>query len=310
MKGFVATLALILAGLGLSSSLQAQDLLAAETCRLELQIDNNVDWRGPYGRGYNVFDQEQSFEIFTLSIRHQGRACDYFLTGIVEDAGNGQTLLGPSGRLAYDVLLQPSGPSVLSSDYLGDQLSRVRGRFPRGAGNHTITLYVAVPPGQFVPGGAYGGRTVFRLFEDDFGSPELASQAVLGVTVPVATALKVESRDGSPGQRDLSLDLGDLSQGADRTLDFSIASNAGVTAQVTSANRGKLAHFANASGIPYRFWLGGHALDLSQGFARQGFAIPSSTAAALPVRVAVDPQPAAAAGDYSDTLTITFIVDG
>ena len=310
MKGFIVTLALILSGLDLSSSLHAQDLLVEEDCRLELQIDNNIDWKGPYGRGYDVFDQEQSFEIVTLSIRHRGRACDYFLTGIVEDAGNGQTLLGPSGRLAYDVLIQPSGPSVLSPDYLGDQLSRVRGRFPRGAGIQTITLYVAVPPSQFVQGGAYSGRTIFRLFEDDFGSPELASQAVLGVTVPVASALKVESLEASLGQRDLSVDLGDLSQGADRTLDFSIASNAGVTAQVTSANRGKLAHFANARGIPYRFWLGGHALDLSQGFARHGLAIPSSVATALQVRVAVDPQPSAAAGDYSDTLTVTFVVDG
>ena len=285
-------------------------MLADEECQLDLQIDNNVDWRGPYGRGYDVFDIEQSFEIVTLSIRHQGRACDYFLTGIDEDGGGKQTLRGPNGQLTYDVLLQPSGPSALSPDYLGDQLSRVRGRFPSGAGIQTVTLYLAVPAGQFVPGGAYSGRTLFRLFEDDFGTPVLAGQAVLGMIVPVTTALKVESRDIGPGQRDLSIDLGDLSRGADHTLDFSVASNAGVTAEVSSANRGKLAHFANAPGIPYRFWLGGQALDLSQPFARRGLSIPGATAASLPVRVAVDPQPDAAAGDYSDTLTITFIVDG
>ncbi|MXO93867.1 hypothetical protein GRI62_09625 [Erythrobacter arachoides] len=288
---------------------QAQDVLEDDDCRLELQVDSNVDWRGPYGRGYDVFDTEQSFEIVTVSIRHEGRACDYFLTGIADTAADTPALSGPAGRLFYDVMIQPSGPSVLSPDYLGDQLSRVRGRFPRGAGVQTVTLYVDVPPGQFVPGGAYSGRTEFRLFEDDFGSPELADQAVLGIVVPVASALRVESREVGPGQRDLNIDLGDLSQGADHTLDFSIASNARVSTELSSANRGRLAHFANAPGIPYRVWMGGQALDLSQPLVRQEIVVPGASTTALPVRVSVDPQPGAAAGDYSDTLTITFVVD-
>lgn len=292
------------------SVLRAQDFLDTEDCRLELRIDNNVDWNGPYGRGYDVFDGEESFEIVSLFIRHEGAACDYFLTGIVEDGGGTQSLLGPAGRIAFDVLVQPSGPSVLSPDYFGDQLSRLRGRFPRGAGSQQVTLYVAIPAGQFVRGGTYSGRAVFRLFEDELGSPQLADQDVLGIIVPVASALRVESREAGPGGRDLTIDLGNLGGGADRTLDFTIASNAAVTAEVASANRGELAHFASAPGIGYRLWMGGRQFDLSQPFARQRMELPGSAASAMPLRIVVDPQPGAAAGAYSDTLTVTFVVDG
>ncbi len=292
-----------------SSALQAQDLLDTEECRLELRIDNNIEWKGLYGRGYDVFAGEESFEIVSLFIRHEGAACDYFLTGIVEDGGGTQTLQGPVGQLAFDVLSQPSGPSVLSQDYFGDQLSRLRGRFPRGAGSQQVTLYVAIPPEQFVRGGTYSGRTVFRLFEEELGSPNLADQDVLGIIVPVASTLRVQSREAGPGGRDLSIDLGNLAQGADRTLDFTITSNAAITTEVASANRGELAHFANAPGIEYRLWMGGRQFDLSQPFARQHLEIPSSTGSALPLRVVVNPQPGAAAGEYSDTLTVTFIVD-
>jgi len=55
----------------------AQDdaLSANEPCALELSVDNSVDWRGLYGRGYEVFEDGESFETVTISVRHRGAAC-------------------------------------------------------------------------------------------------------------------------------------------------------------------------------------------------------------------------------------------
>ena len=52
----------------------AQDevTLSEEPCTLKLTVDNSVDWRGLYGRGYEVFEDGESFETVTISVRHQG----------------------------------------------------------------------------------------------------------------------------------------------------------------------------------------------------------------------------------------------
>ncbi len=289
---------------------KAQDFLSSTECRLEMRVENSIDWQGLYGRGYEVFEKEESFEVANVTIRHEGAACDWFLTGASETGGGSPQLFGPYGTLVYDVLHTPNGPSLLSPDYTGNQFSRLRGRFGAGAGAQQVTLYIAIPPDQYVGGGSYSGQAILRLFRDDLASPELADQSPLGIIAPVASVLKVESMEAGPGVRTLNVDLGNLEPGADRTLDFSVRSNALVRATVQSANRGKLTHRFGAPGIPYRLAIGDRLVDLTGTTTSEPIAEATPTDLPVPFHIAVDPQPGAAAGNYTDTLTITFIVDG
>ncbi|HBC17129.1 MAG TPA: hypothetical protein DHV50_10545, partial [Erythrobacter sp.] len=182
-----------------TSPLFAQETAGGPECLLELSVDNNVDWRGQLGRGYEVFSGEESYEVVSVVVRHQGQACDYFLTGMPQEGGNENLLTGPYGALAYDVLRQPSGPSLLSPDYAGNELTRLYGRFPDGAGAQQYVLYVAIPPEQNVGGGIYSDQVQLRVFADHFGSPELMDQASFAITAPVADTLEVDSIDAGPG---------------------------------------------------------------------------------------------------------------
>ncbi len=288
----------------------AQDLMTPEPCRLEMRVENSIDWRGLYGRGYEVFDDEESFEVTTVTIRHEGAACDYFLTGTSQEAAGMPQLRGPYGALAFDVLRQPNGPSVISQDFSGTQLSRLQGRFGDGISAQQITLYVAIPPGQFVGGGAYSGQALLRLFRSDLGAPELEDQAAIDVVASVPSTMKVESAEAGPGNRALDVDLGNLEPGVQRALDFAVRSNAPVEVSVDSANRGILAHTAGARGIPYRLTVAGQAVDLTAPVERSPATQATRSPQSIPFQITVDPQPGAAAGSYSDTLTITFVVDG
>lgn len=299
-----------LAACALSASpAMAEDLPFDAPCRLEMEVDGVISWHGPFGRGYEVFAPDETIEVATVSIRHDGGPCRYFLTAAPSE-GSDNVLRGPEDSLRFDVLHQPSGPSLLSPDYSGSQFSRLPGQFGAGMGAHDLMLYVTIPPGQFVAGGTYSGQALLRLFRDDPAGPELADQVPIGVVAPVAAVLEVDSTDAGTGSNAMSVDLGDLSAGADRTLDFTVRSNAPVFARFESANRGMLAHQAGAPGIAYRLSVGGVPVDLQNALAAYQLGRPGSNHLPVPVRITVPPHESAAAGNYEDTLTVVFVVDG
>lgn len=287
----------------------AEDLPFDATCRLEMEVDSAISWHGPFGRGYEVFAPDETIEVATVSIRHEGGPCRYFLTAAPNEASD-NTLHGPEGSLRFDILRQPSGPSLLSPDYTGNQFSRLPGQFGAGVGAQEAMLYVTIPPGQFVAGGTYSGQSILRLFRDDPAGPELADQAPVSVVAPVAAVLEVDSMEAGTGSNAMSVDLGDLTAGVDRTLDFTVRSNAPVAARFDSANRGMLAHHARAPGIAYHLSVGGMQVDLQNALATYQIGMPGSAQLPVPLRITVPANVNAAAGNYQDTLTVVFIVDG
>ncbi|MBY8332629.1 hypothetical protein [Qipengyuania pacifica] len=307
-------------GVGLAMSLStmpvwAQDgpimpqLLDTAECYLSLEVDNAVDWRGPYGRGYEVFDPSLSFEVALITVRHEGRACDFFLTATGQNGGGEGRLDRQGYALIYDLLRDPNGPSILSPDLFGNQLSRLHGTFAEGPSAQQFMIYLSIPPEQFVPGGTYSGQAILKLFRDDMAAPELSVQEALPITVPVASALKVENLQAGVGRRDLSVDLGNLETGATSELDFVLSSNAPVQARISSDNLGFLAHQFGARPIPYRMSIGNRRLDLSNGSDQVAIGTGGERGLDLPLRVMVDQQPGAAAGKYSDIVTINFRVE-
>jgi len=291
----------------------AQDdmMLASDPCSLELSVDNSVDWRGLYGRGYEVFDEAESFEAVTISVRHQGAACGFFLTAAPVSGGGVNALSGPGGPLYYDVLKTTSGPSFLSTDFQGTETSRIEGQFSQGSGVQGANLFVAIPANQIVRGGRYSGQAMVRLFRLDTGMQELVAEAPLVILAPVASVLKVRSNEFPQGVRETVIDLGDLSRATRTAIDFNIMSNADVSVTFQSANRGQLMHQVGSAGIKYNLAFKGENIDLSAtaSSSRINHA-PSRTERDVPLEIVVPaPNGSPAAGQYSDVLTVTFTAD-
>lgn len=280
-------------------------------CEMELTVDNSVDWRGPYGRGYEVYGEEASFETFTVSIRKEGEACGFFLTATSSAANAGSQLDGSIGTISFDILKTTNGPSFLSGDFFGSPLSRTGGQFGSGHGAYSDSFFVSIPTGQFVSGGTYSGQAVIRLFRESENGPEMVSEAPLAILVPVASLLQVRSDSFPHGARESSIDLGDLSVASQTSVNFEISSNADISMTVQSANNGKLAHGAGAPGINYILQLRGEQLNIAgQPATRRLNFSGSNQSQSVLLEISIPAPPwLPPAGQYNDTLTLTFTAD-
>ena len=310
MKSVIKLLALasaMAAAVPFSAQAMEDPSLADLPCHLELSADNNVQVRGPYGRGYEVFSESESFENLGVSIRHVGGPCRFYIAIAAVDPANA-TLAGQGQSLRYDILKSSYGSSALSSDFLGNESARLEGEFTEGAASFGANLVVNVPARQFVRGGTYDGQVAVRLFRLVDSRPELIAEAPVRISTQVLSALKVQS-DLFPGNlREGNIDLGELSYGASRSVEFEVTSNAAVSVVFHSANLGKLRHHAGAPGIAYRVLAQGQEIDLASqaGIARL---MTGQDGPATPMQIEVKvPESArtSAAGLYNDVLNVTF----
>lgn len=280
-------------------------------CEMRLTVDNSVDWRGAYGRGYDVFDNEPSFEVLNLNVEQTGQPCEFFLTASPIAPSNAPELQGPDGRLAYDVLQNTNGPSFLSQDFTGTEVSRLEGRFAGGRGAHGAALYLAIPTGQFVRGGTYQGQVMVRLFRRGPNGPELVAEAPFAILAEVPPVLKVRFDGEGEEMRGAQVDLGDISAPQLQRLGFQVAANTDVHVTFASDNNGKLMHNIARHGVPYNLIFQGKPIDLTGPNNRTHIDNVFGQDARY-TELAIDVQKAdrvPLAGEYSDRLTITFTAE-
>jgi hypothetical protein len=304
-----AGVALLLFGTASPEGARAQGE-AAGPCRLELTGNTAIEWRGLYGRGYEVAGQEQEFETLPVTVRHEGAACEYFVVATPLSSGADSVLTGAGDQLTWDLRSAPSGPSLLSRDFAGSLSTQLAGRFEAETGAQPLSLFFTILPGQFVRGGHYHGDFVLRLFRSDEGGPELVSELPVSAIAAVPSILQVRSDDFPGGSREISVDLGDLNTPSARSIGFDIVSNTAVAVTFASAAGGVLAHQFGGPGVPYDLRLNGAPLSLAVPVReRLDMAAPDGSRAAV-VEIAVPPtRDSLPAGRYSDTLTITFTAD-
>ena len=311
MKQSVATMDLALLFVALASPAAAQEPAEpSEPCRLELSGDTAIEWRGLYGRGYEVTGQEPDFEALPVTVRHEGAACDYIVVATPLSSGADGVLTGAGDRLSWDLLSTPNGPSLLSRDFLGSLATQIAGRFEAEMGAQPLSLFVTIPPGQFVRGGHYEGQFALRLFRREEGGPELVSELPVAIVAAVPAILQVRSDDFPGASREISVDFGNLNTPSAKSISFDIVSNTAVAVNFASAGGGALAHQSGGPDVPYELRMNGAALSLAApARERLDMASPDGSSAAV-VEIAVPPaRSRLAAGRYSDTLTITFTAE-
>lgn len=195
---------------------------------------------------------------------------------------------------------------------IGKRQNGNSGQFGSGNASAETNLIVSLPAGQFVRSGSYSGQVAIRLFrEEDGGRYALAAEMPVLITTRVAAAMKIGS-DSFPGStRHTDIDLGDLTHGASKSVEFSLSSNAAVAVAFRSANQGTLKHHAGARGIAYQLTAQGENVDLQTAGSNMRIATGSGQTSApmrIEINVPVSPSPPAA-GSYKDILNVTFTVD-
>ncbi len=303
---FFAILSLAL----LPSGLLAQEdmlLSAAEgECELSIAGESNVEWDGPYGRGYDVFDETVAYETIETVVQHTGGPCRFVLTATPVSSGGRAVLANGTAQLEYDVLRETTGPSVLSGSLEGTPSTRIGGTFGSGESLATALLSVYIQPLQFVESGTFDGQFILRLYRENGASLELEDEKPVTIIAPVAARLRIDAPDFANGSTTALIDLGELSDGARKDVAFDIRSNSRVNVALSSSNRGELAHEAAQISIPYRVSGGGQLADLS-GTTRTRI---GSSLAGRAFAVEIDVPPGSyLAGQYSDVLTVIFTTE-
>lgn len=302
-----------LCGIVASPALAQDDTLTPSDgpCEMRLSVDNSVDWRGAYGRGYDVFGDEPSFEVLNLVVEQTGAPCDFFLAASSLASGGAAQLEGPEGGLSFDVLQDTNGPSFLSPDFNGTETSRLTGRFSGGRGAHGASLYVSIPTGQFVRGGTYQGQVMVRLFRQGANGPELVAEAPFAILAEVPPVLKVRLDGEGDEMRGTQIDLGDVSAPQTQRIGFQVAANTDVHVTFASDNHGKLKHSIARQGIAYTILFQGKPIDLTgpnNRTAIDNIFGRDARYAELSINVLpLDREPVA--GEYADRLTVTFTAD-
>lgn len=292
---------------GLGAAAAAQDMPVVEPCRLELATTGSVEWRGLYGRGYDVLEPAESFEPVNVIVRHTGAACRFFLTA---SAGpGGQQLIGPAGRLTYDILNEPQGRSVLTADYLGTETSRIYGEFGEGAAEEGKALYVAIPADQFVSGGRYHSTALLRAFRMGANGPELAGEAPIAVNTFVPSVAKVNLASLPDGVRETMIDFGDLTVPQTQTFKLQIRTNAEISLSLQSSHGGKLVHDSGFAKVPYMVRMRGQPINMASRLRFGRAETMASRQLDLPIDLTIaGTSGRLPAGHYSDILLVTITV--
>ena len=280
---------------------QTRDDTAAMPCRIDIESHGEVAWRGLYGRGYEASSPPTS-EPALLTVRHTGQACRWFVVVHAVEPG----LRGARDTLAYDILDQPAGRSIVARDPQGTLATRRSGTFAAGEDQAQLAVFVTMPTGQPVAGGTYTGQAIVSLYRDT-GVPELVRQIPLVVSARVPPVVSVSAPQFA-NTRTTTLDLGRLENGVSATVDFAITANVGVTVSLSSQGRGRLIHETGLTAIPYGATLAGRPIDLTAGLANTPLSRPAARVL-LPLTITVPRMKGAAAGRYSDTVTLTFSAD-
>lgn len=290
-------LLVLLCGLGAAQEASAQ-------CASGRTVGNNFVASG----SYDPFSATDVFDAFTIQVRNNSPvACSY---GLVFHRNTLPATMG--GAVTYAVT-NASGTSVMSTtgqNAIAPVWLPVM-NVPAGA-TVTVTYYVAIARGQVVgPATRQDSINIWMYGLDPVGNLVLPRLHSDNVTVRYTTPTSISTNVAGGGQA-TTVDFGELTAGAVRSVTLEARSNVNYQLRATSLNLGVMrlpAPFDSWS-IPYAATLSGSALALGTVSGTVlGPSTPTPAAGrAHPLAVTIGSVSGKRAGTYTDEITISIEV--
>ncbi|HKJ74310.1 MAG TPA: spore coat protein U domain-containing protein [Alphaproteobacteria bacterium] len=299
---------------------------AGAACDLGFQRLRPVNWRPGHSHTYDPFDPEQRVQNETLTVRHRGEACRYFVTFSQGRANSYERAMFRRGEsLEYNLYRNATldtplkdRPEAQSNEVLQGRFGSERDGWRRGRGRkrgrriQRLDYFMSIAPLQIVSPGVYRDTVRVRLYEGTPSHPVRRDERTLTVTTLVQAAVQVSIGETGaafdPRRTQEKLDFGELEKGEKAYADLMVRANTGYYIIISSRNRGRLRHDRRRRNtVGYRFEFDGTRINLRRRrvwlrFAAGGTALGSSR---HPMAVTIGDVANAPAGPYSDTMTFT-----
>lgn len=253
-------------------------------------------------------------------------ACDYGLGFTKGGAGSYLTRRGLDGAalVGYQLFKENGLTNVLKD--VPDITSAndvVQGGFAAGSNlSQAQNYYFDIPfnvitAPALLPSGTYTDSFTINLYEGSdpllFSSTVDSENVNVTINVPKVIAVSIVSSGGGfvEGQTTQNVNFGSLYEGETTAFDLRIRSNAGFDVTFSSLNNGNMKHTTANSLVPYKFYVNGAMLNMSNslavpvsGLTRSGQT--SMSGLAYPLRVVVGTVTGAKlSGSHTDAITIT-----
>jgi spore coat protein U-like protein len=256
----------------------------------------------------------------TITIRHRGVACVYFVTFSAGQSGSFAARAARSGAnsLSYQIYDSMTSRNVLKDLTANPSLSEVlTGSFAASGTTWTtqnLSYTVHLPAGQLPAAGTYTDTVSMELYVGTPASHGARQQRVtfslsLVMNAALDVALVATGAPFSASSTSFTFDFGVLAAGGNRAADLVVRSNSLNTITITSANGGVLknADASDTSQVPYQLLVNGSAITLPAGTPR-----PIATSAPATgysgrrygISAVIGSYGWATEGSYSDVLTI------
>ena len=185
------------------------------------------------------------------------------------------------------------------------------------------TYYLQIPYNAdsapaLIPAGTFIDNYVIDLYEGSnplgFTTPVDSKAITFSITIPKIIAISLVSSGGGfiEGQTTQNVNLGSLYEGQSSGLDLRVRSNAGFEVTFSSLNNGNMKHATANSLVPYKFYVNGALLNMSNSLSVPVSAITRAGQTAMggiayPLRVVVGDVMGGQklSGSHSDSITIT-----
>lgn len=194
-------------------------------------------------------------------------------------------LVGKSGEIAGFISNNP------------DSLSSSRLLMPVSSGD--VRLFWRPDPSANAFAGEFNASVPMRI-EDDNGILIESFFADLSLEVDAEISVRMTETNS----RTLDVDLGNIATGTRRSIDFEVESNSAFSVETRSASGGMLVHSLADLKIPYDVSISSNGILPSYSSGRY-----NAGSGTLVIDINVPAVPDAAAGSYSDELTVIFRSD-
>lgn len=247
-----------------------------------------------------------------IELISQDSGCNAIIGFTTNNENNGnQYLTKGSEHIEYRLLRSPNGSSELA-DLPSAQIDDVLHGSVNNKRASMFHYYLVVPGHQAASPGTYRDRIDISVYNQNGGSPKLATTHTVNVSLTVRSEIDLQVLAGvgpaGSGSDVRMIDFGELQTGEQAEIRLKVTANVAVQLIITSENRGKFRHVSQPqASIPYSVQIGDlQAADMQRPVSLVALPALGSRVSFTTLTLVVGSVEYSLAGLYRDRLLVTI----